>query len=415
MSTLSPQKPDPYGYDFAPIEPEIDEDMMDNWSYYQKLCYSQNPPVPVLSAMKPLCDGSEYSAKFKHYKIGKHIDIILQVLLRLKTISELDLCDNGLGDTCIDPLAELIKNSDNLSSLDLSNNTHIRSKAMSQILEGLSESKALESLNISNTGCMLLGKALATVVQNCYTLQNIYLSNCGLGNSVIDFAKAIPMGQKLRMLDLSANRLHTGGKKLALTLGQNIAKSSTISIVNLSKNALTSEQTISLLRPLSDSPHLKTLDLSGNSIGDEAGRAISNFIMKAAHLKHLDISGNPVLNVTINYSKLKSTQADDKDKNQGNKKDKKPKDPVPGAFLILNACGKSGSLKDITMIGLVTRMTDWKNRVDAVQEQNQKLKVLYTSEMSAAYDFRHGNEDPLPEDLPVQARPQTAQPAKTTR
>lgn len=415
MNTLSPQKIDPYGYDFAPIEPEIDEDSMDNWTYYQNLCYSQNPPVPVLSAMKPLCDGSEYSAKFRHYKIGKHIDIILQVLLRLKTISELDLCDNGLGDTCIDSLVELIKNSDNLSSLDLSNNTHIRSKAMTKILEGLSESKALESLNISNTGCMLLGKVLAGMVQNCYTLQNLNLSNCGLANSVIDFAKTIPMGQKLRMLDLSANKLHAGGKKLAITLGQNIAKSSTIAILNLSKNAISSEQAISLLRPLADCPHLKTLDLSGNSIGDEAGRAISNFIVKAGHLKHLDISGNPILNVTINYSKLKAAQNDDKDKNQQNKKDKKPKDPVPGLFTVLQACAKSGSLKDIKMIGLVTRMNDWKTRVEQAQEQNQKLKVLYTSEMSAEYDFRHGAEDPLPENLPIHTRPQTAQPAKPTR
>ena len=83
---------------------------------------------------------------------------------------------------------------------------------------------------------------------------------------------------------------------------------------------------------------------------------------------------------------------DDKDK--GNKKDKKPKEPVPGAYLILNGVAKCTTLKDIKMIGLVVKQEEWEQKVEAAKASNPNVEILYTSAMSARYDF--GVTEPPP-------------------
>ena len=382
------------GYDFVAIEQEADDDTSDMWEYYQKLCFAQIPPVPVMTPMKALCDKDTYSANFRHYRMGKNVGIVLNVLLKLQGISELDLMDNGLESECAESIVEFVKQTQSLSTLNLAQNPHIRTKSMTQILEAMASSaQGIESLNISNTGCMNMGKQLAQIISSCFILQNLYCANCGLGMTAIDFAKAIPNSQKLRILDLSMNGLHAGGKRLAVALGQSIAKSAALKSINLSKNALTAEQVMSLMRSMADCATLKTVDLHDNSIGDEAGRAISNFFAKSGSIKHFDISSNPILNVTINIVNLKKKLAEEKDK-PGNKKDKKPKEPVPGAYVILNGVAKSTTLKDIKMIGLVVKQEEWDAKVEACKAANPNCEILYTSAMSARYDF--GVTEPPP-------------------
>lgn len=381
-------------YDFAPIEAEIDEDSMDPWDYYQKLCYSQVPPIPALTPMKRICDGTEYAANFRHFKVGTSLNIILNVLSKIKTTSELDLCDNNLDEKCAQPLLTFIQNSESLTSLNLSDNPKIRSKAMISIIDGIGTNRSLETFNISHTGCMLIGKAVATLIQNCDILQTLEIASCGLKQTGIDVAQAIPKSEKLQELDLSMNSLFVGAKRFAIQLGQNVAKSETLQVLNLSQNSLTSEQCVSLMRYLPDCHTLKTLNLSSNSIGDEAGRSIGNFLGKSMSIKHLDISANPLLNVTINLIHIANKMKEEKDKPGGNKKDKKPKEPVAGAYFVLNGCTKNcHSLRDVKMIGLVADPIDWAKRIEAVAAVNQKVQILYTSEMSASYDFQHRDEE----------------------
>ena len=383
------------GFDFYPVEPDND-DSHDMWSYYQKLCYSQVPPVPVITPMKALCDKDTYSANFKHYKIGKNIDLIVKVLMKLQGISELDLQDNNLNQTSVDSLVDYIAASQNLSTLNLSDNPKISTKGIVKILEKITTSPGIESLNISNTGCFSIGKQLAQVLTTCFILQKLSVSKCSLGTTALEFVKAIPSAQKLRNLDLSANGLYIGGKKFAVALGQSIGKSVSLKKIDLSRNSLTSEQTISLMRAISECPTLKSIDLHDNSIGDEAGRSISNFIVKSTSIKHIDISSNPILNVTINYINLKKKSMEEKDKPSSSKKDKKPKDPVPGALLILNGVAKSTSLIDIKMIGLVVKKEMWDQKLQATKEANPNCEIIYTSAMSARYDF--GYVEPPPKE-----------------
>lgn len=373
-------------YDFMSIEAEIDENDMEHWDYYQKLCYNHVPPIPTLSVMKKLCDGTEYSANLKHYKVGSSLPIILKVLTRLKTTADLDLADNNLDEHCAEPLIDFLTSSEVISTLNLSDNPRIRGRAIAKIADCLEDNRTLELVNISNTGCQLIGKSVAKIITNCLILQTLDVSNCGLRQTCSDIALAIPQAERLLELDLSHNQLYVGAKRLAVQLGQNIAKSSTLQVVDLSSNALTSEQCASLCRGMASCSSLKSVNLQDNNIDEEGGRAIANFISKSASLKYLNISHNPILNVVINIIRLKRKLEEEKDK-PGNKKDKKPKEPTPGVFFILNACAKSSSIQEVTMIGLVVDKAEYNKRVETVKATNRKVEFISSMPIAPGSSF----------------------------
>ena len=409
----SPLKQSMEQFDLIPLDPVIEEDQMTPWDFYQKLCYESIPPVPAITPMKAICNKDTFTANLRHYKVGKHIDIILKVLLKLEGISELDLTDNGLDDSCGEELLNYCTSTQSLSTLDLSLNPMIRTKAITKILEGLSTPQGIENLNISSTGCSTIGKQLSGLLNNCYILQTLMIANCNIGTSIIDLAKALPNATKLKRLDLSMNSLFSGGRRAALILGQNVAKCPSLKYINLSKNAFTTEQTQSFMRAIGESPSLKEINLSQNAIGDEAGRSISIFLGKSHTMKRLDISQNPILNVTINYLHLKQKIEAEKDK-PSLKKDKKPKEPIPGAYFVLNGVGKCQTLREVKMIGLVVKPSEWEAKISAAKEQNPECEIIFRTPASTPYDFGVKEPEPPKEEPPQQqtargrARPVTA-------
>ena len=373
-------------FDLIPVDPPLDDDQMSPWDYYLKLCYESVPPVPAITPMKAICNKDTFSANLKHYKIGKHIDIILKVLLKLEGISELDLTDNALDESCGLEILNYCKTAQSLSTLNLAQNPMIRTKAITTILESLSTPQGIENLNISSTGCTSIGKPLAGLVNNCYILQTLQIANCNIGTSIIDLAKALPNATKLKKLDLSMNSLYAGGRRAALILGQNVGKCASLKTINLSKNAFTTEQTQAFMRGIGESQSLKTIDLSSNAIGDEAGRSISIFLGKSPTMKRLDISQNPILNVTINYLHLKQKIEAEKNK-PSLKKDKKPKEPIPGAYFVLNGVAKCSTLREVKMIGLVVKPAEWEAKLTTAKTANPECEIIYRSPASTPYDF----------------------------
>jgi hypothetical protein len=154
---------------------------------------------------------------------------------------------------------------------------------------------------------------------------------------------------------------------------------------------------MSFLRGLGDGGRIHQLNLSRNEIGELAGRSLSTFITKSTSLRKLDISQNPLLKVTANQALgQQRIEEDSKKPGAGNKKDKK-KVYIPGCYLITVALGKSTSMKEIRMIGLIVNHLEWEKRLAPL---GNRVKVLYTSPDSEPYNFRPKGAAPPPRPKP---------------
>lgn len=385
-------------FDFNTIDDDVDDDQLTPWEQYTKLCFSQHPPIPAISLMKPILSGDEGSAHFQHMEIGPHISIVLQILTKNKMINDMNLKDNALDSSCVESLINFVKNSDQLSSLNLSDNPHIKAKAMKEIIEGIRESRSLEILNISNTGCnQIVGSAIANFITECQLLVKLDISSCALRQSVIEISNAIGSALKLKRLNLANNELCIGGKKLAMQLGAGIVKGGTITRLNLSKNAINDEMAVPLLKSLADSPSIKQIDLSYNNIGEASGKTLASLVAKTTTLKRLDISMNPILNVTINKT-LGQKLLEDEDGKPG-KKDKKPKGYTPAIFSLVANLAKNSSLSEVTMIGLIVDPDEWTQKLEQLHQQNQNVSVIYQAPQTESFSFQRTQQSACPSSL----------------
>jgi hypothetical protein len=227
------------------------------------------------------------------------------------------------------------------------------------------------------------------------------ITQCKLRQSVLEIAQALPASLTLKRLYLAQNELYYGQRRLALQLGANIAKCSNLSRVDLSQNAITTEMAISFLRGLGDMSHLHQLDLSRNEIGETAGRAISTFIVKAATLRKLDISQNPLLKVTLNKRLGQERLEAESQKPGGGNKTEKPKVYVPGCYLIAVALGKSASMKEIKMHGLVVNQAEWLQKLAPLGE---KVRVLWRAVDAESFNFPRPPPPPAAAPKPPPAK-----------
>lgn len=371
-------------YDFAPVNND-DSDNGDLWEAYQSLCYSKQPPIPALSVMKPILQGNKFNANLAHYKIGRDLNVIVDMLIYVKTISLLNLSDNALDEGCIPKLVEFMSQSDSISVLNISNNPDIRTKGITDLLDGIIDNRSLESLNISNTGAQNIGSSFAKVISSCQLLARVEAAGCNMRQTAIDVANAIPSSDKLKRLNLSRNMLHVGGRRFASLLGGSVARCSSLKKLFLSENAIDDEMCSALLKGLGDSTALTVLDLSKNQIGEASGRAIANFIGKVGTLRSLDISQNPLLNVTINAMKGQQMLEEGGEKDQ-NKKDKKPKTYTPGVYIILAALSKNQSLAILQMIGTIAPEEEINAKLESLPSTNPNLTVVFRGPESRKYD-----------------------------
>jgi hypothetical protein len=373
-------------YDFSSVDHEGDDDARTLWDQYARACYSHDPPIPALSLMRPILFGDQTSALFAHQQIARHLPIILDALARSKMVTELDISDNSLTADVVQPLIAFVTDSDQLSELRFQDNPLIGARGMQELLEGLREGRALETITFSNTGCnSSVGHSIAVLLSETTTLLNLDASRCQLRQSVIEISQALPNCATLKRLNLSNNDLHYGQRKLALQLGSNVAKCTALSRLDLSQNALSSDMVASLLRGLGDAQHLHWLNLSRNEIGEPAGRAIATFLARSSSVRKLDISQNPILNVTRNRVEGQKLLEESNQKPGGGDKKGKSKVYTPACFLIAAALAKTASLKEVKMYGLVVNPLEWEQKLEPI---GNRVAVLYRSPDAESFNFR---------------------------
>lgn len=401
---VEPSKPptDPLVYDFSTVDREQDDvEAPALWDVYTRACYSRDPPIPALSLMRPILGGDQSSAFFAHHHIADHLPVILDQLARTKIITEMDLTDNSLTAAVIGPLISFVTESDQLSLLLLDDNPMISAIGIRDLIDGIKDCRSLETFSIENTGCTsIVGHSIAEMITNCSGLLKLNISNCRLRQSALEIAQALPATSTLKRLKLSKNELFYGQRRLGVQLGINAAKCASLTRIDLSQNALSSDAVSGLLRGLSDSPRLHALDLSRNEINEPAGRAVAGFLAKCSELQRLDISQNPILNVTLN-AELGQKALGESAKQPGAKKNKKPKKYVPGCYLIISALARSASMQELKMHGLVVDIFEWERKLAVLGD---KVTVNWRARDAETFRFR-----------PITPRPRTtaSQPAIT--
>lgn len=420
------QNPKPEGPDMSVVydfnnKDDFNEDEGTLWESYTKLCYSQTPPIPALSLMRPILSGEKQDALFPHQQISNHLPVILKLLKKMKVINNLDLSDNSLRPDCAQPLIEFVNEDEQLSSLNISDNPLIGPKAMIELLEGIQESLSLENLIISNTGCNKhVSTSIAKVIDGCKSLLKLDISACDLRQNAIEVAQKLPNNPKLKMLNLSKNSLYVGGRRFATQLGANVAKCEMLKKLDLSFNALTSEQVSALMKGLANAPHLSSLNLSKNCIDETGGKPIAIFLGKTTSLKFLDISQNQVLNVTVN--KIRGQQKlEEESKKPGGKDKKKSSTYTPGVYWIINYLMKNGGLPQkpikIRMIGLVVDPVEWEQKLEALRCANSNIEIIYQAPCNLSFHFQRPNTalPPVPPALSASRNSARKQPATARR
>jgi Ran GTPase-activating protein (RanGAP) involved in mRNA processing and transport len=320
--------------------------------------------------MKPILMEGQNSARLAHLGISCGLPLILKMLARVRTVTDLDLTDNCLTENSVQYLVPFVKDPELSILLFHLDDNPIGGSGMRDLIDALQESRTLEDFSISNTGCTpLVGRAIADMISGCTGLQKLNISNCRLRQSAIEIAAALPSSFTIERIDMARNELFYGQRRFALQFGLNAAKCATLTRIDLSQNAITSDMAVALLRGLADAPKLHRLDLSRNSIDEPAGRGIANFVTRSNSIRTLNISYNPILNVILNKQNGQRKLEDDTKAPGGSGKDSKPKAYVPGAYIIAAALPKVINLKVIKMEGLVVDALEWQQKIQPVGDR----------------------------------------------
>ena len=216
----------------------------------------------ILSDNNIACDGAcSIASSFSRYLCKLHIrscDIgvegckaIAKALHHCKNISELDISNNHMPQSCTVALAEALKHCTKLCKLDISCNT-LGSEGAKVIAHSLSHCTCLEELAISDSN---LGSNGA----------------CFLARSYVSLFK----------LDISCNDIGCEGCN---TIAKALRYCIHLRELNISKNFISDDDAKVLIEALKHCTDLKTLDISNNHIGSTECKVITKMLQNCENL-----------------------------------------------------------------------------------------------------------------------------------
>ena len=214
---------------------------------------------------------------------------LLNNLHHLPRLSELVLCDVGMGYQECQLLATALKYVDKLRFLKLSRN--LLGHGIIELVKHLHSVPHLEMLILKDTQ---MGEeeviALAHSLQNVAQLCELDLSKNPLSHGISELAKHLHCVPHLKGLYLNDTQM---GEEEVTALADSLKNVTQLSTLNLSNNSL--DQRISLLaNQLKSVPYLEELHLKNTQMGEEEVTALARSLQNVTRLRELSLSYNPL-------------------------------------------------------------------------------------------------------------------------
>ena len=214
------------------------------------------------------------------YSIGTII--ICNALKKIRTLSILSLCNNGITDDTADELSAVITHNILLEDLLLSNN-QLQYTGIAIIAESLSKLIRLRKLDLLNNNISRQGaSSLAIVLKNCTSLQDLFLSGNNLETSgALEICNALSHINSLHVLTLSNNNISDElTSQLIEVLNNNHLYALLIGGNDLECGALKIAQVIE-----KDNIAMQLLDFSNNNISEQDKEKIKVVFSKRANFQ----------------------------------------------------------------------------------------------------------------------------------
>ena len=208
--------------------------------------------------------------------------IICNALKKIRTLSILSLCNNGITDDAADELSAVITHNVLLEDLLLSNN-QLQYTGITIIAESLSKLIKLRKLDLFNNDIRRQGaSSLAVVLQNSTSLQDLFLSGNNLETSgALEICNALNHINSLHVLTLSNNNISDEvTSELIEILNNNHLYALLIGGNGLECGALTIAQVIE-----NDNIAMQLLDFSNNNISEQDKEKIKVVFSKRANFQ----------------------------------------------------------------------------------------------------------------------------------
>ena len=209
-----------------------------------------------------------------------------------KTLTNLCLCRNGIGDAGGTSIAEAIKVNKTLTHLHLSGNG-ISDASATSIAEAIKVNQTLTHLDLSSNGISDAGAtSIADAIKVNKTLTELDLSGNGISDAgATSIAKAIKVNRTLTYLTLAFDGICDAG---ATSIAEAIKVNKTLAYLTLAFNDISDAGATSIAEAIKVNKTLTNLRLLRNGISDAGDTSIANAIKVNETLTHLDLSGNGI-------------------------------------------------------------------------------------------------------------------------
>ena len=217
---------------------------------------------------------------------SEDVRTLCRELGQLKNLCCLRLPSVDIGDIGAEALAEALKDHTRLTELDVADNT-ITSVGMSALTSVIRANK-IQHLNLSKNSiddsCNNLALAMANCEETLQTL-NIHSTTSLLVKDVLNQMKCL---ERLVILDISCNGIGSQGIEFLSVGLKNIVE------LNVSDNAINSDDIIPLSESLQCCSQLVKLDIFNNNIGIEGILSLATKLVYCKNLQELDLSSNKI-------------------------------------------------------------------------------------------------------------------------
>ena len=275
---------------------------LDHVSRIRDVCSSLD--VTEQTSDQTLTHSLSYLREIYIYGPTSELVSLLNNLHHMPRLSELALCDVGMGNQECQLLAIALKYVGKLRLLRLSENP--LGHGISELTKHLHCVPHLQVLHLKGTQ---MGEeeviALAHSLQNVTQLSKLKLSNNPIGHGVSELAKQLHNVPHLKKLLLNDTQM---GEEEVSALAHSVKNVTQLSKLDLSYNPLglgISE----LAKHLHGVPHLKELFLNDTQMGEEEVTALAHALMYVPELQYLSLGINPLgrgVSELINYASSSS-------------------------------------------------------------------------------------------------------------